>query len=237
MLREAVELAPTPSPAAVRPTCRSTSVRTDHLLTLVDDVGIVQHANGVIPNREQRLLRRRCRPARGRRPGARSTRRRAAVDHRPSTGRSHSCRTPPTPRGACATSWATTAGGSTSRTSATTSAAPSGRWARSSRRPGCPPSSARTDRLLETLVARSRATSSLRTAAYAALGLARLDADRLEPGGAAAAGTARGTARRSAYAANASEDWHWFEDRSAYDNARLPQALDRRRQPCWDATS
>ena len=27
-------------------------MRTDHLLTLVDDVGIVQHANGVIPNRE-----------------------------------------------------------------------------------------------------------------------------------------------------------------------------------------
>ena len=26
-------------------------MRTDHLLTLVDDVGIVQHANGVIPNR------------------------------------------------------------------------------------------------------------------------------------------------------------------------------------------
>ena len=27
-------------------------MRTDHLLTLVDDVGIVQHANGVIPNRQ-----------------------------------------------------------------------------------------------------------------------------------------------------------------------------------------
>ena len=30
-----------------------TSVRTDHLRTLVDDVGIIQHANGVIPNRER----------------------------------------------------------------------------------------------------------------------------------------------------------------------------------------
>ena len=29
-----------------------TDVRRDHLLTLVDDVGIVQHAHGVIPNRE-----------------------------------------------------------------------------------------------------------------------------------------------------------------------------------------
>ena len=27
-------------------------MRRDHLLTLVDDVGIVQHAHGVIPNRE-----------------------------------------------------------------------------------------------------------------------------------------------------------------------------------------
>ena len=29
-----------------------TSLRSDHLLTLVDDVGIVQHANGIIPNRD-----------------------------------------------------------------------------------------------------------------------------------------------------------------------------------------
>src|SRR5439155_26685174 len=28
------------------------SVRTDHLLTLIDDVAIVQHAHGVIPNRQ-----------------------------------------------------------------------------------------------------------------------------------------------------------------------------------------
>ena len=29
-----------------------TNLRTDHLLTLVDDVGIIQHADGIIPNRE-----------------------------------------------------------------------------------------------------------------------------------------------------------------------------------------
>ena len=41
------------APAArASPTCSSTSLRTDHLLTLVDDVGIVQHAHGIIPNRE-----------------------------------------------------------------------------------------------------------------------------------------------------------------------------------------
>ena len=36
-----------PSPAGWR---RRPSIRSDHLLTLVDDVGIVQHADGVVPN-------------------------------------------------------------------------------------------------------------------------------------------------------------------------------------------
>ena len=50
VLREAAELAPrrTPIPAL---DLRLTGVRTDHLLTLVDDAGIVQHAHGIIPNR------------------------------------------------------------------------------------------------------------------------------------------------------------------------------------------
>ena len=43
------------------PRSRSGSARSalDHLLTLVDDVGIVEHADGVLPNRRSRLLRRR----------------------------------------------------------------------------------------------------------------------------------------------------------------------------------
>ena len=50
VLREAMELAPrrTRTPVAE---LKLTDVRVDHLLTLVDDVGIVQHAHGVIPNR------------------------------------------------------------------------------------------------------------------------------------------------------------------------------------------
>ena len=52
VLREAVELAPRRRRPVAASTRSSSSVRTDHLLTLVDDVGIVQHANGVIPNRE-----------------------------------------------------------------------------------------------------------------------------------------------------------------------------------------
>ena len=118
------------------------SMRTDHLLTLVDDVGIVQHADGVIPNRESgycvddvarlavvalELARR------GDEQVWTSTLYRSLAFLQDATD----------PASACGTSWATTAAGSTSRTSATTSAAPSGRSARSSRRRGCPPSSAR----------------------------------------------------------------------------------------------
>ena len=75
-----VELAPRRRRPVVRLDPQLVSMRTDHLLTLVDDVGIVQHANGVIPNRDTRLLRRRRRPARGRRARARPPRRRAGLD-------------------------------------------------------------------------------------------------------------------------------------------------------------
>ena len=51
VLREAVELAPRRRRSVALDRQRVT-MRTDHLLTLVDDVGIIQHANGVIPNRE-----------------------------------------------------------------------------------------------------------------------------------------------------------------------------------------
>ena len=50
MLREAVLAAPrrTPIPES---SLELLEVRTDHLLTLVDDCGVIQHANGAIPNR------------------------------------------------------------------------------------------------------------------------------------------------------------------------------------------
>ena len=99
-------------------------------------------------------------------------------------------------RAGCATSWATTAAGSTSRTSATTSAARSGRSARSSRPRGSPPSSTRRATCSTRLVATLAGEVSLRTAAYAVLGLSRLDADRLDPRARAAARAARRAARR-----------------------------------------
>jgi hypothetical protein len=79
-------------------------------------------------------------------------------------------------------------------------------------------------RLLDTITGTLLDGPSFRTGAYAALGLARLDPDRLEP-------HARQLLERSlnrlvtAYESCASESWKWFEDRLTYDNARLPHAL------------
>jgi hypothetical protein len=81
-----------------------------------------------------------------------------------------------------------------------------------------------THNLLERLVGALAGDVSLRTAAYAVLGLSRLDADRLDR-------PARRLLERlvgqlgDAYDQNASDDWHWFEGKLTYDNARLSQAL------------
>ena len=77
--RKPPTLAPQRRPAGVAD-LHLTSLRTDHLLTLADDVGIVQHAHGIIPNRRQRLLRRRRRPAGGRLARACRARRGADLD-------------------------------------------------------------------------------------------------------------------------------------------------------------
>src|SRR5204862_250928 len=73
-------------------------------------------------------------------------------------------------------------------------------------------------RLLDALVLSLRTDVSLRTAAYAVLGLARVDADRLDP-------DARVLLQRlleqlsEALAHTSSEGWRWFEDELRYDNA------------------
>ena len=199
-------------------------LRTDHLLTLADDVGIIQHANGVIPNRDSGYC-------------VDDVARLAIValelarrgDEQVWTSIVYRSlaflQTPPTRRRACATSWATTAAGSTSRTSATTSAARSGRSARSSRPPGCRPSSARRGGCS------TRSSASLAAelvAAHRRLRRARPRAprpDRLDP-------AARALLERvleqlaAAYERDTpSHDWRWFEDALTYDNARLPHAL------------
>ena len=51
MLAEASELGPVAGVEKVAPAVRAPAIRPDHLLTLVDDVGIIQHANGIVANR------------------------------------------------------------------------------------------------------------------------------------------------------------------------------------------
>ncbi len=71
---------------------------------------------------------------------------------------------------------------------------------------------------------RSRTDASLRTGAYAALGLARLDPDRLAPRPGRCSSASRSSSPRPTPSC-ASGGWHWFEDALTYDNARLPHAL------------
>jgi hypothetical protein len=81
-----------------------------------------------------------------------------------------------------------------------------------------------TQRLLDTIVGTFGPETSLRTAAYAVLGLARLDRDRLEPGAQRLLEWAVDRLM-DAYEQHATDDWQWFEDALGYDNARLPHAL------------
>ena len=222
VLHDAAELTPHRS-SVVSLEPQPASFRHDHLLTMVDDAGIVQHAHGAIPNRRSgycvddvaRLavvaleLGRRSdeqlwtpivyrslaflHDATDERPGMRNF---MAYDRR----------------------WLDEphVGDHVGRAIWALGEILSTAWATALVEP--------TQRLLDSLVRGLDGPTSLRTDAYATLGLARLDPDRLD-----------NPARRlleccvdrlsAAYQATASEDWLWFEDALAYDNARLPQAL------------
>ena len=143
------------SPAS---TASSSSMRTDHLLTLVDDVGIVQHANGVIPNRESGYC-------------VDDVARLAVVALELARRGDEQVWTSIVYRSLAFLQDATDADGRDAElhglrpalarraaSSATTSAARSGRSARSSRPPGSPPSSGRRDACSTRSSARSRPT-------------------------------------------------------------------------------
>jgi hypothetical protein len=198
-------------------------MRTDHLLTLVDDVGIVQHANGVIPNRQSgycvddvarlavvalELARRDDEQV------WTSILYRSLAFLQDATDAEHGLRNflsydrrwldePHQGDHVGRSIWAL---GEILATA----------WV--------PAVVGPSERLLDTIVRTIPTSPSLRTGAYAALGLAHLDPDRLDP-------DARNVLERvldqleSAYDANATEGWQWFEDRLTYDNARLPHAL------------
>jgi glycosyltransferase involved in cell wall biosynthesis len=222
VLREAVDLAPRRE-AIVSVEPQPANFRKDHLLTMVDDAGIVQHAHGAIPNRRSgycvddvaRLsvvaleLSRRSQEqlwtsivyrslallhdATDERPGMRNF---MGYDRR----------------------WLDEphVGDHVGRTIWALGEILSTAWAPALVDP--------TQRLLDTLVGGLSGPTSLRTDAYTILGLARLDPDRLDD-------PARrllecGVDRLStAFEATASDEWLWFEDALAYDNARLPQAM------------
>jgi glycosyltransferase involved in cell wall biosynthesis len=201
-----------------------TSVRTDHLRTLVDDVGIVQHATGVIPSWETGYcvddvarLAVVALELSGRTPDRQWT----PVLHRSlaflrfATG----------PEGtgmrnfmAYDRRWLDEphVGDHVGRTVWALGEILATAW--------IPAFSGPARTLLDALVPSLRGDLSLRTAAYTVLGLARLDPDRLDH-------DARVLLERlveqlaAAYRESASDSWRWFEDRLAYDNARLAQAL------------
>lgn len=221
VLREALARAPRRRPAGVAD-LHLTSLRNDHLLTLVDDVGIVQHAHGIIPNRDSGYC-------------VDDVARLAAVALALARRGDELTWTPVLYRSLAFLHAATGEGGMRNFMSYDR------RWldephmgdhvGRSAWALGeilatawIPALVEPARDLLDRLVAAAGGDVPLRTAAYFVLGLSRLDADRLDV-------RARRQLERLidtlvvAYEGTASDEWRWFEDELGYDNARLSQAL------------
>jgi glycosyltransferase involved in cell wall biosynthesis len=221
VLAEALALAPRRRPPGVAE-LHLANLRTEHLLTLVDDVGIVQHAHGIIPNRDSgycvddvaRLAAVSLALARrGDEQVWTSILYRALAFLHSATGESgmrnfmsYDRRWLDEPHVGDHVGRSVWALGEILATA----------W--------IPALVVPARDLLAQQVEALAGDVSPRTAAYAVLGLSRLDADRLEP-------QARQLLERlveqlaDAYERTATADWSWFEDALAYDNARLSQAL------------
>ncbi len=221
VLQEAAELAPQRRPAGVAD-LHLTSLRTDHVLTLADDVGIVQHAHGIIPNRSSgycvddvaRLAVVSLALAeRGEEPiwtsklyRALAFLQAAAEDGGMHNFMGYDRRWLDEPHVGDHVGRSIWALGDILATA----------WIPAVVRPA--------GDLLDRLVGTLGDDVSLRTAAYAVLGLSRLDTDRLDA--AAHLHLERLVEQLAdAYERTCSEDWCWFEDELSYDNARLSQAL------------
>ena len=221
VLHEAFAFAPRRRPSGVAD-LHLTSLRTDHLLTLVDDVGIVQHADGIIPNRDSGYC-------------VDDVARLAVVSLALANRSDERLWSSILYRSLAFMSAATGDGGMRNFMGYDR------RWldephvgdhvGRSIWALGeilatawIPAVVVPARDLLARLVGTLSGDVSLRTAAYTVLGLSRLDADRLDP-------DAKRLLERlveqlaDAYGRTATEDWSWFEDRLSYDNARLSQAL------------
>jgi glycosyltransferase involved in cell wall biosynthesis len=221
VLGEAHELAPRRRPTGVAD-LHLTSLHSDHVLTLVDDVGIIQHAHGIIPNRDSgycvddvaRLAVVSLAFARrGNAQAWTSILYRALAFLHAATGdggmrnfMGYDRRWLDEPHVGDHVGRSVWALGDILATA----------W--------IPALVVPTRDLLDRLVTEVDGDVSLRTSAYTALGLSRLDPDRLDA-------RARRLLERmveqlaDAYERTASEDWSWFEAELSYDNARLSQAL------------
>ncbi|HSO02004.1 MAG TPA: hypothetical protein VLS46_05715, partial [Gaiellaceae bacterium] len=223
VLGEAVRLAPRTRRPVARRDPRLVSMRTDHLLTLVDDVGIVQHANGVIPSRESGY----CVDdvARLSVVALELARRGDEQMWTSIVYRSLAFLQDATEPGAGMRNfmgydrrWLDEphTGDHVGRSIWALGEILSTAWA--------PAVVGPTGRLLDEIVGTLESELSLRTGAYAVLGLARLDPDRLQP--ASRLLLERAADRlAAAFETHAAPEWRWFEDALAYDNARLPNAL------------
>jgi glycosyltransferase involved in cell wall biosynthesis len=199
-----------------------TSLRSDHLLTLVDDVGIVQHADGIIPNRDSGYC-------------VDDVARLATVAHALARGGDERLWSSILYRALSFLSAAATeegmrnfmsydrrwldephAGDHVGRSAWALGEILATAW--------IPALVVPVRDLLARLVGTLAGEVSLRTAAYTVLGLSRLDADRLDL-------RARRLLERlvdqlaDAYRSTTADGWSWFEDELTYDNARLSQAL------------
>jgi glycosyltransferase involved in cell wall biosynthesis len=223
VLREAVELAPRKRRSVAVIDRQRIGMRTDHLLTLVDDVGIVQHANGVIPNRHSGYC-------------VDDVARLAVVALELARRDDEQVWTAIVYRSLAFLQDAADdecgmrnfmgydrrwlddphSGDHVGRSVWALGEILATAWVPAVVRPS--------ERLLDGIVRTIPANASLRTGAYTALGLAHLDPDRLDL-------VARSVLQRAlenladAYASHARPGWLWFEDKLTYDNARLPHAL------------
>ena len=221
VLEEAHRLAPRRRPVGAAD-LHLTSLRHDHVFTLVDDVGIIQHAEGIIPNRATGY-------------SVDDVARLAAVSLAFAPRGDEQVWTSILHRSIAFLLDASGEGGMRNFMSYDR------RWldephvgdhvGRSIWALGeilatawVPALVDPTRALLDRLVGSCAIGVPLRTAAYAVLGLSRLDRDRLD----SHAGNLLEQLvdqLAEAHERSSSDDWSWFEDELTYDNARLPQAL------------
>ena len=202
----------------------SPSIRSDHLLTLVDDVGIVQHADGVVPNRASGY----CVD-----DVARLVIVALGLD-RESDDRTFS-RMVTLGLSFLRYAWNPAEQGMHNMMSydrhwldAPHSGDHLGRaaWALGAVVAAHPPRAvaAPSLRLLEELAPAIKRTDSLRTMAFAVIGLTRPPLQALSAPLRSLL-ESLGNRLLAVYSGYRTDDWQWFESSLTYDNARLPQAL------------